>query len=135
MSKLTEGLKEQLATAKKLQARIPFEPVYDTLIVYRMKLEKTAGGIVLPDASGPATRGYACTAVVLAVGPGRYGEYTGHLIPVPVQAGDVILMSSLSGLELGEVARADMGGEASFEEIRLIKGTDVLTKIKEDHLT
>lgn len=127
MSKST--LKEMTKTATKIAEKSVFQPTADSLIVYRMKLERTAGGIVLPDTQTPHQRGYGTTGIVLAVGPGKFAELTGARIPMPCEKGDYILFSSLAGLELGEVMRAELGGDTSFEEIRLLRGADVIAKL------
>ena len=114
---------------RALQNRCPFLPVSDGIVIYRMEIKESAGGIVLPDKAGLSSRGFAITAYVLAVGPGKYAEQTGVHIPMPCKAGEVILITSLAGLELGEIVRSEMGSDASFESIRLIKSTDVIATI------
>lgn len=90
---------------------------------------------MLPDQQVSHGRGYGTTGVVLAVGPGRYGELSGTRIPMPCEVGDYILFSSTSGLELGEVVRAELGNEASFEEIRLLRAVDVIAIIDRSKIT
>jgi chaperonin GroES len=128
-----EQIQEAIKTANKVRKKLHFIPVEDMVIVYRLKIKTTAGGIHLPDQENPESRGYATTAVVLAVGPGAFAEMTGVLIPMPVESGDYVLISALSGLQLGEVARAE-APELPFEEIRLIRRKDVIAKLDPEYL-
>ncbi len=58
--------------------------------------EKTAGGIIIPDtAKEKPQRG-----TVIAVGPGKYAEQTGNLIPVKQQPGDIVLYGKYAGTEI-----------------------------------
>jgi chaperonin GroES len=115
---------ELLKIARKIREKGYFKPVGDSLIVYRMKLEATAGGIVLPDSS-KIQRGVAATGIVISVGPGKQSDLTGNLITMHCKEDDYILFASNSGLELGEVTRKDLGGD-SFEELRLLRNSDVI---------
>jgi chaperonin GroES len=126
---MSTTLKNMHLTAEKILQKNIFHPVSDSLIVYRMKLDKTAGGIVLPESASQHGRGYGTTGLVLAVGPGKFSELTAQRIPMPCMRGDYILFSSIAGLELGEVVRAELGEEASFEEIRLLRASDVIAKL------
>ena len=58
--------------------------------------EKTAGGIIIPDtAKEKPQRG-----TIVAVGPGKYAEQTGTLIPLKQQVGDVVLYGKYAGTEV-----------------------------------
>ncbi len=90
------SLKEMTKTAQRILEKNIFQPVGDSLIVYRMKLDQTAGGILLPDNQSPVGRGYGTTGLVLAIGPGKYGELSGNLIPMPCEKGDYVFVTLLA---------------------------------------
>jgi co-chaperonin GroES (HSP10) len=109
----------------------PFEPRNDAVIVYRVKLDQTAGGILLPDVQNHrASMGFATCAVVVSSGPGRYIELTGGREPLELTPGDLVLFTAQAGLELGEIVRRELGGDIGFEEIRLIRAHDIIVKLK-----
>ncbi len=73
------------------------KPLGDRVLVKRIdEEEKTAGGIIIPDAA----KEKAQTGSVLAVGVGRR-DAEGHIIPLEVKAGDVIYFGKYSGTEAG----------------------------------
>ena len=76
--------------------------------------EKTAGGIIIPDtAKEKPQRG-----TVIAVGPGKYAEQTGNLIPVKQQPGDLVLYGKYAGTEI------QVGGQAYL----IMRSSDILMK-------
>lgn len=89
---------------------------------------------MLPSDASVAAAGTATSAVVLAAGPGKHPELGGDRVPMNVEVGDYILISSLAGLGLGEVVRAEMKDLGSFEEMRLIRQKDVIARLKPDYL-
>ena len=73
-----------------------FRPLHDRVLVRRIEAEeKTAGGIIIPDAAKEKPQ----QGEVLAVGPGKRDE-TGKLVPTDIKAGDVILFGKWSGTEV-----------------------------------
>lgn len=124
-----------LVEAEKIAKKSPFIPVSDTLIVYVMRISETQGGIILPDQTGISQRGFAASGVVIAVGPGKVGELSGVLIPMPCERGDYIIFSSMAGLELGEIVRKEMSGlkNVSFEQIKLLRSGDVIAKVNKSN--
>ncbi len=73
------------------------KPLGDRVLVKRIdEEEKTAGGIIIPDAA----KEKAQTGSVLAVGAGRR-DAEGQLIPLEVKTGDVIYFGKYSGTEAG----------------------------------
>ena len=44
--------------------------------------------------------GRSCSGVVVAVGPGKYADQTGNLIPLSVKVGDQVLYSKYGGTEV-----------------------------------
>ena len=72
------------------------KPVKDKLLVRRCAPEtKTTGGIIIPDTAQER----AHEAVVVAVGPGRLLA-DGTRSPMQTKAGDRILISKYSGMEV-----------------------------------
>ncbi len=73
------------------------KPLGDRILVKRIdEEEKTAGGIIIPDAA----KEKAQTGSVLAVGGGRK-DGQGHVVPLEVKVGDVIYFGKYSGTEAG----------------------------------
>jgi chaperonin GroES len=76
--------------------------------------EKTAGGIIIPDtAKEKPQRG-----TIVAVGPGKYAEQTGNLIPVKQQIGDVVLYGKYAGTEVS----------VDGEDYLIMRSSDILMK-------
>ena len=76
------------------------KPLGDRLIVRRFEAEeKTAGGIVLPDAA----KGKPQKGKVLAAGPGRLLK-SGIRRPLQVKNGDTVIFTSWAGDEFKERA-------------------------------
>lgn len=74
------------------------KPLHDKLLVERLQsLEKTAGGIVLPDAAKEKpTEGR-----IVAVGLGRIDD-EGKRVPLSVKVGDHVLFGSFAGTAIKE---------------------------------
>ena len=73
-----------------------FRPLHDRVVVKRIDAEeKTAGGIIIPDAAREKPQ----QGEVIAVGPGGRDE-SGKLIPIDVKAGDRVLFGKWSGTEV-----------------------------------
>lgn len=71
-------------------------PLDDNVVVMPAEAEeKTAGGIVLPDAA----KEKPLRGEVLAVGPGRMLK-SGKRVPVSVKKGDVVMFGRYSGSDL-----------------------------------
>jgi chaperonin GroES len=72
------------------------KPIGDRIIVRREESEeKTAGGILLPDAAKKKPQ----RGTVLAVGPGKLNEKDGSRMPMALKAGDKVLFTSWAGNE------------------------------------
>jgi chaperonin GroES len=71
-------------------------PIGDRIVVEAAPAEtKTASGIYIPEtAQEKPQRG-----TVVAVGPGKYAELTGTLIPLTIKAGDKVLYGKYGGQE------------------------------------
>jgi chaperonin GroES len=73
-----------------------FRPLHDRVVVKRIDAEeKTAGGIIIPDAAREKPQ----QGEVIAVGPGGRDE-SGKLIPIDVKTGDRVLFGKWSGTEV-----------------------------------
>jgi chaperonin GroES len=75
-----------------------FRPHGDRVLVKLIdEEERTAGGIIIPDAAKEKTQ----TGVILAVGPGPK-DANGKHIPLEVQVGDTIYFGKYAGTEAGK---------------------------------
>jgi len=73
------------------------KPLRDRVVVKPMKaLEKTAGGIILPETSSKET---PKTGEIIAVGTGRRSE-KGETIALEVKQGDHVFFSEYAGTEV-----------------------------------
>ena len=88
------------------------KPLNDRLVVKAVKAEeKTAGGIILPDAAQEKPT----EAEVVAVGPGKVMD-NGKVVPLEVKPGDRVIYSRYGGTEI------KVGGE----EYVILRQDDVL---------
>lgn len=73
-----------------------FRPLYDRVLVKRVNAEqKTAGGLIIPDAAKEKPQ----EAIVIAVGAGKALD-DGKVRPVSVNVGDRVLFGKYTGDEL-----------------------------------
>jgi len=73
-----------------------FRPLHDRVVVKRIEEEeKTAGGIILPDAA----KEKPSEGEVVSVGPGVRGD-DGNYVALDVKAGDKVLFGKWSGTEV-----------------------------------
>ena len=79
--------------------------------------EKTKGGIIIPDTAKEKPQ----KGVVVAVGPGKYAEQTGNLIPLKQKIGDVVLYGKYSGTEI----------VVEGEDYLIMRSSDLLMKVGE----
>jgi chaperonin GroES len=74
-----------------------FKPNTDRVVVEAAAAEeKTASGIYIPDTAKEKPQ----QGIVVAVGPGKYAEQTGNLIPLSIKVGDQVLYSKYGGTEI-----------------------------------
>jgi len=72
------------------------KPLNDRILVVRVKeVEKTAGGIIIPDTA----KEKPVEGKVVAAGPAKRDE-NGYRIPLEVKKGDKILFSKYAGTEI-----------------------------------
>jgi len=89
-----------------------FRPLHDRVVVRRIEaLEKTAGGIIIPDTAKEKPQ----EGEVVAVGPGARDE-NGKLVPLDVKAGDKILFGKWSGTEV----------KVDGQDLLIMKESDIL---------
>jgi chaperonin GroES len=89
-----------------------FRPLHDRLVVRRITaLEKTKGGIIIPDSAQEKPS----EGEVIAVGPGGRDE-AGKLIPIDIKVGDRVLFGKWSGTEV----------KLDGEDLIIMKESDVM---------
>ena len=92
------------------------KPLYDKVLIKREEaVQKTAGGIIIPDTS----KEKPSAGVVLAVGDGARDD-SGKIIPMTLKEGDKILFSKWGGTEV-----------PGDETLIIIKESDILGIITE----
>jgi chaperonin GroES len=93
-------------------AKTKFRPLHDRLVVRRITaLEKTKGGIIIPDSAQEKPS----EGEVIAVGPGGRDE-SGKLIPIDIKTGDRVLFGKWSGTEV----------KLDGEDLLIMKESDVM---------
>ena len=91
------------------------KPLDDRVVVSPLSAEeKTAGGIVLPDAAKEKPQ----RGKVVAVGPGRLLD-SGDRSPIAVAIGDEVLFAKYGGTEI----------ELDGEEVKILRESDILAKV------
>jgi chaperonin GroES len=89
-----------------------FRPLHDRVLVRRIDAaEKTAGGIIIPDAAKEKPQ----EGEVVSAGSGARGE-DGTITPLDLKAGDKILFGKWSGSEI----------KLDGEDLIIMKESDVL---------
>jgi chaperonin GroES len=89
-----------------------FRPLHDRVLVRRIEgIEKTAGGIIIPDTAKEKPQ----EGEVIAAGSGVKNE-DGKLTPLDVKAGDRILFGKWSGTEV----------KVDGEDLLIMKESDIL---------
>jgi chaperonin GroES len=93
-----------------------FRPLHDRVVVRRIEaLEKTAGGIIIPDTAKEKPQ----EGEVVAVGPGARDD-AGALIPLDLKPGDRVLFGKWSGTEV----------KIDGEDLLIMKESDILGVIE-----
>jgi chaperonin GroES len=89
-----------------------FRPLHDRVLVRRIEgIEKTAGGIIIPDTAKEKPQ----EGEVIAAGAGAKSE-DGKITPLDVKAGDRILFGKWSGTEV----------KVDGEDLLIMKESDIL---------
>ena len=90
-------------------------PLDDRVVVRPLEAEeRTAGGIVLPDAAREKQQ----RGTVIAVGSGRLLD-SGERSPVSVKVGDQVLFGKYGGTEI----------EVDGEDVKILRESDILAKL------
>jgi chaperonin GroES len=93
-------------------SKTKFRPLHDRLVVRRITaLEKTKGGIIIPDSAQEKPS----EGEVIAVGPGGRDE-AGKLIPLDLKTGDRVLFGKWSGTEV----------KLDGEDLLIMKESDIM---------
>ena len=93
-------------------AKTKVRPLHDRVVVRRITaLEKTKGGIIIPDSAQEKPS----EGEVIAVGPGGRDD-AGKLIPIDIKVGDRILFGKWSGTEV----------KLDGEDLIIMKESDVM---------
>jgi chaperonin GroES len=93
-----------------------FRPLHDRVVIRRITpLEKTAGGIIIPDTA----QDKPMEGEVIAAGPGARNEQ-GAIVALEVKAGDRVLFGKWSGTEV----------KLDGEELLIMKESDLLGVIE-----
>jgi chaperonin GroES len=79
------------------KSKVNIQPLADRVVVKAAEAEtKTKSGIIIPDSAKEKPQ----KGEVVAVGPGKYAEASGNLIPLAIKAGDTVLYGKYSGTEI-----------------------------------
>ncbi|MGY4383629.1 chaperonin GroES [Pedobacter sp. UYP24] len=74
-----------------------FKPNADRVVVEAAAAEeRTASGLYIPDTAKEKPQ----QGIVVAVGPGKFADQTGNVIPLSVKVGDQVLYSKYGGTEI-----------------------------------
>jgi len=91
---------------------VTFRPLHDRVVVRRVdEIEKTAGGILIPDTA----REKPSEGEIIAVGPGVRGD-DGKIHALDVKAGDRVLFGKWSGNEV----------KLDGEDLIIMKESDIM---------
>lgn len=104
---------------KDKDVKISIQPLADRVLVKRLDAneEKSPSGIIIPDT---AQKEKSKTGLIVAVGPGRFGD-EGDLIPTSVKVGVKVIFNA------GWDNEVDMGNDGEYF---LVKESDILAVIK-----
>src|ERR1700709_1321034 len=95
-----------------LDVPIKFRPLHDRVVIRRITpLEKSAGGIIIPD----TVKEKPMEGEVIAAGPGSHNEQ-GVLVSLDVKAGDRVLFGKWSGTEV----------KLDGEDLLIMKESDIM---------
>lgn len=98
---------------------LSLQPLYDRVLVKRVPVTESKGGIIIPGATG---LNQTTTATVIDVGPGR--TEAGIFVPMTVKVGDVILLGQRAGVEV------DVEVDGDKLTLAIINETDILAIVK-----
>jgi chaperonin GroES len=94
------------------ESEMKFRPLHDRVVVRRIEEDdRTRGGIIIPDTAKEKPQ----QGEIVAVGPGAPDE-KGHVQPLDVKAGDLVLFGKWSGTEV----------KLDGEDLLIMKESDIL---------
>src|ERR1700688_3085194 len=97
---------------EETMSKTKFRPLHDRVVVRRITaLEKTKGGIIIPDSAQEKPS----EGEIIAVGPGGRDE-NGKLTPIGVKTGDRVLFGKWSGTEV----------KLDGEDLLIMKESDIM---------
>jgi len=129
-AKSTTAKKKKAVVAPLTHKNCPFIPLDDALIIKRLPLDMTTGGIAIPESAQHRKGKFGVKGVVLAVGEGRMLE-GGTVKPMSVVPGETIVFSGLAGLELDETIITEVGMDPEqAKEVLLLRQADVICRLK-----
>lgn len=103
-------------TKEKNSKPTALRPLGNRILVRRLAAEeKLKGGIILPDAAKKKQE----QAEVIAIGTGKKDK-NGKIIPIPVKAGDIVLIEKYSGQEV----------TLNDEEYMIVRADDLIAVIE-----
>ncbi len=103
--------------AQQTQKKVSLRPLGDRLLVQRVEQKETLkGGIILPDSAKKKQE----VAIVVTIGSGKITD-DGKTLPMPVKAGDKVLMDKYSGQEV----------TVDDEEYVVLRAGDIIATIEE----
>jgi len=104
------------ATATKKKSKIQLQPLEDRIVLKRLDAEeKTAGGILLPEAAREKPQ----RGEIVATGPGKMLD-NGKRAKLEVEQGDTVLFGKYSGTDV----------KVEGVEYIILRESDVLAKIE-----
>ncbi len=102
--------------AKEKEANLKVRPLDDRVVVEPLEAdEKTAGGILLPDAAQQKPQ----RGRVVAVGPGKLND-KGERIALSVVKGDEVIYGRYGGNDV----------EVEGKEVKILRESDILAKVE-----
>ena len=79
------------------KSKVNIQPLADRVVVKAAEAEtRTKSGIIIPDSAKEKPQ----KGEIIAVGPGKYAEASGNLIPLTVKISDTVLYGKYSGTEI-----------------------------------
>lgn len=108
----------QLIPAKKtkINDQTNFRPLGNRVLLRRLDAEQTLkGGIILPESSKKKQE----QAEIIALGSGKKDK-DGHIIPIDLKIGDIVLMEKYSGQEI----------HLNDEDLVIVRADDLIAVIE-----
>jgi co-chaperonin GroES (HSP10) len=108
----------------------PIEPIADYLVVKRLVVKETSGGILLPEDMAKGRGRVGVQGDVIAAGPGVLDEEGKLIEKNPCDPGDRVFFTGQAGLDLEEAFKLEFGTDWDVKGLLMIRGKDVIGKVK-----